>query len=470
MRERVRLVALCVFAGGVGGLLATQVFTVVAGVVAGVAALYALVKLDSWQRLYVIAIVLLFCATSSFPILVGAAYYARYAAVAVLAFWTWSQHQDEARPLRESSPAIGWLVKGLWLAVLVSFLSVLWSIDRETTILQAIALAALATIVHGLVTRRWRTGERIAGDLSTAALALSALFAVGIGASALGLVDPSTAGTGATPRFRVLYDNPNSLGISCALVFPILWGLWRHSRRRVYLLAMLPTAASLIMCQSRTSLVAVGIAFAVVVARNSAGRTKVVVGAVVFSVAFYAVSILGLVGSAPFATNLAERFTTNGGNGLLTDRMVAWGAAFDQWQANPVGGVGYSAGPALFASLRDAGRLVFSPDVVHNSYLQWLLELGILGLLPLLVLMRACGAVAFHGRLNRLGSGLVPAVVAGLLIQLTESAMFGTGQAYPFLFWLVVTGALINSGVSTSVLEADTYSGKCAQKQSRIDA
>ncbi|MEU1399475.1 hypothetical protein ABZ403_25855, partial [Micromonospora zamorensis] len=41
-------------------------------------------------------------------------------------------------------------------------------------------------------------------------------------------------------------------------------------------------------------------------------------------------------------------------------------------------------------------------------------------------------------------AGLVWLVVTGLLIQVTESAMFGTGQTYPYVFWTVVAAALLH--------------------------
>jgi O-antigen ligase len=83
-------------------------------------------------------------------------------------------------------------------------------------------------------------------------------------------------------------------------------------------------------------------------------------------------------------------------------------------------------------------------SVVHNSYLQLLLELGLAAVAPLALLLLAVGRVALRAPVRRADSGLVWLVVTGLLIQVTESAIFGTGQTYPYVFWFVVAGVLLH--------------------------
>ena len=68
---------------------------------------------------------------------------------------------------------------------------------------------------------------------------------------------------------------------------------------------------------------------------------------------------------------------------------------------------------------------------------------SLVGLIPLIMMMLACASAVLIRGATGLATGLVPAVVAGLLIQMTESAMFGTGQAYPFIFWPAVAAALV---------------------------
>lgn len=305
--------------------------------------------------------------------------------------------------------------------------------------LQTIVFACLATTVQGLVRRRWSRPERMVGDLSVATLLLSMAFAVGVAADVIGFSFTRIYGG----RFEGLYDNPNTLGMTAALVLPTAWGLWRHTKKSLYLLAMVPTGASILMSSTRTAAVAVAVGVLWVLLRKGALSVLLTaVGAAFAAVLVYLIAAVTSLEIPPAVASLLNRFTADQGGSLLNARMEAWSDAIALWRARPLEGWGYSAGPALFNSLRNSGMVTFTSDVVHDSYLQWLMELGLIGVVPLLVLLVTCAVAVFRCRLSSYGSGLVCTVVAGLLIQVTESAMFGTGQAYPFLFWIAVAAAV----------------------------
>lgn len=432
--------AAVVAVGAIAGLLAVQSLALALGCLAVMGLLAALAGLDGWQRLWVLLLLLLFGATSSQPEVVDAVYYPKFAAGLLLAFWTWNSATTSVR-LNTQTRAVVFLVSGLWLACLVSLLSALWSVDRVTTLLQATALGTLAWLVHGVLTRRWQVPGRVARDLGVASLTLATMFALGIVAEIVGVV-PAIPGV-VDPRFRGLFNNPQALGITAALVLPLLWALWRAERRLSYGLALVPTAISLVLCESRTAQVALLAGIVWVLVRERGLRTKAAVSLAAATCLVFLASALGVVRMASF-TDLFARFGAAEGGDLLNTRTIAWNDAIQQWLLRPVEGYGYGAGPTLFDSLRSAGSTVFGSDVVHNSYIQWLLELGLLGLLPLAAVLGACAVVVLKGRLDQLGVGLVAAVVAGLLVNVTESAMFGTGQVYPYLFWLAVAGALVD--------------------------
>jgi len=429
-----------------------QTTPMILAIVAIAGVLVVLARLDSWRRLYFITILLLFAATCNQPQIAAVAYYPRYLAAGVLASWTWYHHRHEARRLADLGIGPQRLVKGLWLAVAVGGLSTLWSVDKPTTASQTLALGFLTATVHGLVTRRWTDIERVADDLGVAAVLLAVMFGAGIVADWVGLGGTRTVAGQVEGvavfggRFAGLYNNPNELGMTCALVLPICWGAYRWTGKRMYLLATIPTAASLVLSESRTAAVAVICGILWVLARK--GLFKVIPIAVAASFTACVSYLVAASASIPLPavfSSLSSRFTANQGGDLLNTRTVAWNYAFTLWQREPVSGYGYGSGPSLFSAARRSGALNFAADVVHNSYLQWLLELGLAGLLPLAVLLLAC-AGALRARLDPLGAALVCTVVAGLLIQMTESGMFGTGETYPFIFWLVVAGVLVRTG------------------------
>jgi hypothetical protein len=426
------LVASTAFAGG---YLAERP-TLAAVFLAACAIAWVLAKLDGWQRLFALTLFALFCATSIWPQLYALGNYGRFIAAGSLAAWTFYAHRGEQRPVATLSIGAQWLLRGMYLTLASATLSIAWSSTRWITLQHAIALGLLVALVHGLVTRRWTDRDRIGADLAIAYVFLIATFTVGIIADRLAVDDTRVYGG----RFEGVYINPNTVGLMCAVAIPLGWALYQRRGRWQWLLGWVPAIASIAMSESRTPAVAVAAGALWLVGRRGPsvavklGLTLVALGSLV---SLTTESWLG----AAFG-GITGRFTDYGTNGLLNGRLVGWNAAVDLWKSNPIFGYGYSAGPSIFARLRNTGELNFDPDVVHNSYLQWLLETGFIGLIPMLVLVAACVRVIIRGRSDAMGAGLVWLTAAGLLVQVTESAMLGTGAPYATVFWVCVTAAV----------------------------
>jgi O-antigen ligase len=396
-------------------------------------------RVDGWRCLYGITIVLLFCGTSSQHQLVAVGYHGRYAAAGVLAWWTY--HQPGRRAARSASLRIPrrLLVGGLWLAVALAALSTVWSADLVSTVEKTLVLAMLAMIVHGLMTRRWGDTTRIAGDFAVVFTALTATFVASLVAGAVGVPDTRMP----DGRFQGLYSNPNTLGMACLVALPIGWALHRHGRNRLYLIALVPAVVALVLSECRTAIVALAAGAVWVTLRTGLAATARVAGAIALCLAVLAVSAVRRALLAPYLLGpLVARFAAGGHGDGIDDRTPGWRAALDLLRSRPWTGYGYAAGPAVFQHMRDTGLLAFHYNLAHNSYLQWLLELGLIGAVPLAALLAACAWALLRGELRGIGAGLVWVVFAGLLLQVTESVMFGTGQPYPFVFWLAVAGAL----------------------------
>lgn len=413
--------------------------------IAAMVLLILLSQLDGWRRIYAVAMVTFVLAVSNQPGLVHDVFYLRYASVALLVIWTWTMKAG-GEPVRvaEMSRPCRWLIRGLWAVALIGVLSTLWSIDKNTTAQQSVALVLLVALVHALMTHRWQNRSLIAGDLSVAYWVMSASFVACLAANVVHLEGTRTF----LGRFQGIYSNPNTMSYLAALTIVLGWGLWRHYKHTVILLPIAPAVACIFMSESRTALATLVIAVMLVILRAGTGGVAraafigvlAVVGVVVVGPS------LGISTPSP-VVQTTDRFTQHQSGNLLNDRTEAWRGAIRLWEQQPITGYGLQAGEELFASSRQAGTLNFELDSAHSSYAQYLLELGLVGVVPLLFVLASVLWAFFRERPHGLGVGLLGVIVAGLGITFTESALLGTGQPYPYIFWLCVAGALVRTEV-----------------------
>jgi exopolysaccharide production protein ExoQ len=403
--------------------------------------------LDGWQRLYAITLLFMMGAESSVPTFAEYSNRLRFVAAAVLMLWTWRKGSRSQAP-RVAQRLVGVLV----VFVILAFASTAWSVDRAVTFQQSFALLFLTGLVALLVRDRWADGSRIVEDLGVAFTLLTASAIV-----SLGLVAAGYSGARAfNLRVQGLYNNPNALGYLTAIAIPLGIACYLSTRRKWYLVGVVPLSVALVGCQSRTALVSVVVGVLWLVARRGAQTSAKMTLA---TVALGAVLIVGAPVFAfhtpSFISTTEARFENGGGTGLLNSRTIAWSDAVGLWRKQPLEGYGFQAGEALFAEDFNNGQLSFAAVVVHNSYLQVLLELGLLGLLVLLVtIVGVFVPVLFRAARGHPGSPFVGVVVTGLAVQITESAMFGTGQPYPWVFWLAVCAAALAVPDRQSVQES----------------
>ncbi|MEU4714746.1 O-antigen ligase family protein [Micromonospora purpureochromogenes] len=431
--------AACLVAITTGYALNNPVIAVIASLAA--VAAYLSLRLDGWRRLFAITVILLLCASSNIPALVELSFYPRYVAVACLVAWTFLEH-GSGRANRRPNHWSQLLVGALWGAAGLATLSSIWSLTPLHTLQQGIALLLLAALVHALILRRWTDQTRIAKDLGTASALLSVSFTVSLVYGFSG----GTLGWSFSDRFQGFYANPNMLGIMCALAIPLGWTVYRQSRRRVHLLGIAPAVLALALSESRTALLATLVGAAWVVFRHGIGPLSRIAGLAALAVAMvYFFNAASLITGSPWVRELTARFTDPEGGDLSNQRTEAWQAAVDLWKTRPSLGFGYSAGSHLFEQTREDELFDVSINLVHNSYLQWLLELGVAGGSLLILLISACTWAVVRASVAGINSGLVWLIVTGLLIQVTESAMFGLGQPYPYLFWLAAAAVLLHA-------------------------
>lgn len=436
----------------VATIAAINVPMIATGMVALVLLLAFARRIDGWRWMLTLTMALLVCASSNVPALVEASFYPRYAAVAGLVLW------GLCLPGQPASRIDVWtrvFIAALWAMAGLATLSFAWSVVPLETLQRGVALLLLAALVHVLVRRRWPDRTIMMADLRVVYLVLSASTVISLG---LGLADGTlVAAMSSIERFQGLYNNPNMLGIVCALTIPLGWAVYRQSRRHAALLGMVPAAACLLLSQSRTALIAVLVGALWIVLRYGLGRmVRLAAGVTAMLLVAHLFNLLPTIFAAPWMRQFVLRFTDPAGGDLSNGRTQMWQATVDLWWQNrPTLGFGYASRNHLFELAGYDEFLGTGVSVVHNSYLQLLLELGLAAVLPLVLLLVAAGRVVLRAPVGRAGSGLVWLVVTGLLIQVTESAMFGTGQTYPYVFWSVVAAALLHLPGSRQRLERD---------------
>jgi O-antigen ligase len=285
-----------------------------------------------------------------------------------------------------------------------SALSSVWSLDSSDAFGTAYRLllnAILFVIVYTAV------------DSPRVARQVTAAFVVGAALSAVyGLVvtpgDPDSAG-----RLAGGALDPNELASALVGGFVLSLGLAAGSKRGsgtsvIGLCGAAFCLISLFLTASRGGLIA--IIGAMVIAIVFAGRWRLVItliAVVIAGTGYFYFSAL-----APESARERIALVTQGEAGQEESRATIWKVGWRMFEAQPVHGVG--AGNFSDASLKyvvrpgeapRSDRLVSRPAVAHNSYLEVLAELGVIGgaLFLALIAFSVGSAVLAARRFQRLG-------------------------------------------------------------------
>ncbi|MEE6274104.1 O-antigen ligase family protein [Georgenia sp. MJ206] len=352
-------------------------------------------------------------------------YFPRYIFAVLLLVVTFHQGEGVRRSLDECPPPARLLIKSAQVLVVVAAVSTVWSVDRTETVLQTIVFAVLVANMQTHMTRRWHHPGTILHDMRTIYWVIASTVVASL-----------ALGTQVGGRLSGIYDNPNTLSLMAAMTVAIGTGLLAHRGSWLVLFVTTLSAVALLMTESRTAFAGLVLALAWVGLRRRAFPPWAVMSALF--VAALSTAVLLVYGRIPLPS-VVTRFQGGQPEGVLSYRDIAWNHAVDLWQQQPWTGYGFRAGEVVFQQNRHL--TAFSSDGAHNSYLQTLLEVGVIGFIPfavmILALVRAVWTVSFSG----IGAGLVALVIVGLAMGTAESALFGVGQAMSWTFWLGAAAA-----------------------------
>jgi len=280
----------------------------------------------------------------------------------------------------------------------------------------------------------------LASCFSSTSTVLKIFFRAFLTVGCLDLVSSAIFPNALTPLgLAGLHGHKNIAGQFFFTAIPVylLGTLYRQisGKRWIGLLALIAGIGMLLLTQSKTSMGAATFGIAsVLLVRGLSQRSFV------GRIPWLMVCAVGLICAiaAVMIWPLDELLETLIGDPTLTGRDGIWQYALGKLAENPIGGTGYGAiwqiGPQIQGDLKEMGIfLVFNE--AHNGYLEITAQLGIIGIVGLLVFLAATlfNALSYWIRVEKLGFHGVGALTiylfAGLaLSDITESLYFQSGM------------------------------------------
>ncbi|MDX2283760.1 MAG: O-antigen ligase family protein [Bacteroidia bacterium] len=234
-------------------------------------------------------------------------------------------------------------------------------------------------------------------------------------------------------RFRGLLGNPNGLGILATMLVPLAMLIrHRYPSLRFWPLATAGLAGlSILFCGSRTALGTVGIFLLLhYFYRGGRGRTALLWSIVlpVLLIFFLTVDLQQLVLRVGLEQYLRVESLTTG-----TGRFLAWEIGMRHIAENLWIGRGFAYEEILFKSLADFFISTEHQGGMHNSYLTFIMNNGLIGF--------ACILVFFAVYLSRsqVRSFAAPAIISLAISALFESWLTSSLNAFTVHFLMITT-------------------------------
>lgn len=383
-------------------------------------------------------------------------------ALACLVLPFWMRRKETGDWLRLTPVSGSVLVLALLFLPLSFIISPLpWEVSWPRLTVLAWSVALFFTIINATPAEPQLNDPRMPAYLNvlTMSFLTGGTLAVFIGLLGMRRVDKLFAAAVPAPLEVLLGGfHPNELAGLITLFLPLAAALalrgWRtrlasSGQFIAWLGLTIFLAGSLLLTQSRTSLVAIGIALVLVcLLSGRRGWNLLAVGVIGVVVALLVVGV----------TRTMDIFVYAGANSwasVIGPRMriweQGWFALREFWPLGTGLGGFYAIAPHLYPQVPPGEAVQLPPAAAdaHNLYLQTALDFGLPGLLLfLLILVLALGQLV--GILRRDGTrglsrawaiGALGAAVAHLLYSLTDAVAFGSLSSIAFWFWLAMVMA-----------------------------
>lgn len=324
----------------------------------------------------------------------------------------------------------------LWSFVSLMLLSIIWSVEPSVTLLNSIELLG-TTVIALYVVVRFSLKEML--ELVGITLSTTAVLSFGFiyGAPGHGKMD---YGSGA---WAGVFQEKNNLGAAMSIGVISLIALAAESRGRKRWLAIVATLLQLVLLVGSNSATAmtncaagIAVLFVSLACRSARfGTTARIVTILLLVSAFVATSVFGI--------NEGSIISALGRDPNLTGRTDFWPYIEQAIGDRPVLGFGYNA---FFRSTVGADYLStyvveaggWSPYHSHNSYLQILIDAGIVGFIIFIVMI---GTIAVRGirYLMQSPQRCAPwplAITTFLLIGSSTETYLGNYNTFEWIFFV----------------------------------
>lgn len=333
-------------------------------------------------------------------------------------------------PVNKGRMPVHFILLGIFL--MLAFLSVSYSIDKEFTFVRTASFLALAGFLLGLDS--WLQGEE---EFERALNVLYLFIASSIVLNSLSLIllPGRVWWWEAEDRFLGLWDHPNTLGAFCMLSYPVL--LWKYGRSE--------------SLNSKLIIIGLGV-LTVFIQYLTGSRTSIVVaiaGLITWFVVQKKLLKAGLIaalfiGLAVLVTQFKpEVFQRDGGKSItdLTGRDEFWKGAKILISERPLQGYGYSVEgkvweDARFYDPKNSLWIGSSKASLHNGYISVAIGVGLVAFalwcfVLLVPLWRASFTPA--GDYKAL---IISLIIMVLLSNFAESAITGGNSINSIFFWI----------------------------------
>lgn len=321
-------------------------------------------------------------------------------------------------------------------------LSAVWSIEPAATLLRFVSLASIFLVCFAISLAGWHR-ERFQQ------LAIPPLMVIMVASLVVGIVFPeriTELGTDISQKgaWHGITHSKNEFGMMASLGVIICVNRWLAWEGRTYwaIAGAAVAFACLILSRSSTSLFAtiVAVLSMVLVMRVPLIKRRYTTHVVVAIAATILLYELVIQNVFPGVNVLLAPITSlTGKDTTFSSRTVIWDVVKDHIQAAPYLGTGYGAywlGPFPWSpSYVFVSLMYFYPTEAHNGYLEVVNDLGILGLICLLVFLFWFMRQALQlMRIDRNQAALYLAVLfQEMVINMSESEWFSRTSTFAIL-------------------------------------
>lgn len=331
---------------------------------------------------------------------------------------------------------------GVALILMLAPLSAVWSIEPAATLLRSVSLACIFLVCFAISQTGWHR-------LRFQQLAIPPLMFILVASLVVGMIVPekiTELGNDISQKdaWHGITMTKNQFGMTASLGVIICVNRWLAREGRTYwaFAGAAVAFACLVLSRSNTSLFAtiVGVLSMVLVMRVPVIKRRYsthVVVAIAATILLYELVIQQVIPGISIL--LAPITSLTGKDTTLSARTVIWEIIKEHIQAAPFLGTGYGAywlGPFPSSpSYIFVSRMYFYPTEAHNGYLEMVNDLGILGLICLLVFLFYYMRQALQlMRIDRSQAALYLALLfQQMVMNMSESEWFSRTSTFAIL-------------------------------------